>query len=118
MLLHFLRELRTRLTDTLPLIVGVPLCLVLVSALESCATVKKDYPPDFMICLGDGVGGADCDIPGAGEKVYLSPSMLKNFWITDQQGALKLTSWCYDMTDAEAMARMEVWMNALQGEQK
>jgi hypothetical protein len=69
------------------LIAGALLCLVLVSC-------RKDTPPQIIICQGDGVGGADCDIPGQ-PKEYWPPSKLKNSWITTQEDAAKFAAWCY-----------------------
>ena len=89
---------------------GGTLCLVLALLLSGCP--KKDPPPAIPICIGDGVGGADCDIPGKKEKEYWAPSELENAWITTQDGAARLLSWCYGtdspLIDSELEAMRQV----------
>lgn len=75
---------------------GALLCLALVSLLSSCKGTRKDQPPVLsVICLGDGFGGADCSMPD-GSKKYLSPSELKNYWMTTNADAQNLVQWCYN----------------------
>lgn len=66
--------------------------IVLAIALSSC---RADKPPSIILCIGDGFGGADCKTP-KGEYTYRSPSELENAWITTQEDAARLLSWCYD----------------------
>lgn len=118
--LHIPLGPQTRLKDLLPLIAGSLLLLGLVCILNGCATVKKDNPPEFPICMGDGVGGADCigrpdctPIPGHDGKTYCPPSKLNTAWITTQEGAQALTQWCYDIDKASAQERVQSWLEFL-----
>lgn len=61
---------------------------------------RSDPPPQIIICIGDGFGGADCSIPGQQQKEYWSPSKLENSWITTQDEMARFTAWCYK-TDLE-----------------
>ena len=56
---------------------------------------RSSTPPEIEICIGDGLGGADCDLPKVG-KVYRPPTMLKNYWMTNQEDMARYSSWCYD----------------------
>jgi hypothetical protein len=57
---------------------------------------RKDNPPVFsIICLGDGFGGADCSLAD-GSKKYLSPTELKDFWMTTNADMQNFSSWCYN----------------------
>lgn len=89
---------------------GVGLFLALAS-LNSC---RKDPPPQIPIGIGDGIGGADFDIPPgqdpnnpSGGKEYWKPSQLKNAWITTQDGMVLFSAWCYqtDVETAKAMLK-------------
>lgn len=71
---------------------GKKLCLALVLLLSSCRT---DQPPKLsLICIGDGLGGADC-VDGAGAKIYKTPSQLKGFWMTTEVDESNFSTWCY-----------------------
>jgi hypothetical protein len=50
-----------------------------------------------LICLGDGVGGADCSLPNGGQS-HLLPSQLKNFWMTTNADMQNFSAWCYQTT--------------------
>lgn len=81
---------------------GKTLCLVL-ALLTSC---RKDHPPEIMICIADGAGGMDCDIPGVG-KVYKAPSETENYWATSQEDFAKFAAWCYDTNVEKTEKNME-----------
>lgn len=55
---------------------------------------KKDPPPAIPVCIGDGVGGADCVDPGD-KVVYRTSQELRNWWITSPDGIAAFTDWCY-----------------------
>lgn len=69
---------------------GVRLLAVLAT-LSGCAA---SHPPMIPICIGDGYGGAYCDIPNVG-KEWWPPSRLNNMWMTTQEGMSKFAMWCY-----------------------
>ncbi len=69
--------------------------LALALSLSSC---RHDVPPQIILCIGDGLGGADCSIPGVPEREYWPPSKLNDAWITTQDDAAKLLAWCYHTT--------------------
>jgi len=48
-----------------------------------------------MVCIGDGVGGADCVLSNGARK-YLPPSKLMNYWMTSQSDFEKFSAWCYE----------------------
>lgn len=74
-------------------IVGTLLCLATVSC-------RTDSPPPTDICIGDGIGGADCTLKD-GSHSWLSPSQLDHAWIIPTQDQAKAyIAWCYD-TDAD-----------------
>lgn len=66
--------------------------LLTLAVLSSCRTSRP--PPISLICIGDGFGGGDC-VTDHGEKVYKSPTELKNFWMTPQDDEARFASWCY-----------------------
>jgi hypothetical protein len=71
------------------MLIAATMCLV--SLFAGC---KADAPPQILLCIGDGLGGADCRRPD-GTKEYRLPSELENAWITTQEDAARLLSWCY-----------------------
>lgn len=77
---------------------GVVLCLV--AALSS--SCRRDKPPEIILCIGDGLGGADCRIPGKPETVYWPPSELENAWITTQHEMARFAAWCYGVSEKTA----------------
>lgn len=79
---------------------GVLLCL-------SLASCRNDKPPQIIICIGDGAGGADCDIPGQEIKEYWPPSKLENAWITTQEDMAKFASWCYQAPIEKVKVEMD-----------
>lgn len=93
---------------------GALLLVALAFATFSAGCPKEEIPPQFdLICTGDGYGGSDC-VDGAGKRIHLLPTELKNFWMTNQQSAKRFMSWCYgtdekviesQMTSIEAKAR-------------
>jgi hypothetical protein len=52
-----------------------------------------------IICIGDGLGGADCSDP-QGNKTHKVPSDLDGYWMTTETDEANFASWCYatDMT--------------------
>ena len=68
------------------------LASLLVLSIIGCRTSN---PPKIEICIGDGVGGADC-IERDGSKLYRVPSQLLNYWMTNQIDETAFSSWCYD----------------------
>ena len=81
---------------------GLTLCLGLV-ALCSCRT---SHPPKIMICLGDGLGGAECKMRD-GSFEYWPPSKLKNAWISSQEDMAAFSAWCYDVKITRITKEME-----------
>lgn len=83
---------------------GRTLCLALVFlSLNSC---RKSHPPHIEVCLGDGVGGADC-VEADGTTRYRLPSELNNYWMTNQPDMQNFSSWCYDTNLKNAAMGME-----------
>lgn len=69
--------------------------LLMVGLLDGC---RSDPAPVLsIICLGDGFGGGDCSFPN-GDRKYLPPSELKNFWMTSQPDFYNFSAWCFDTT--------------------
>lgn len=75
---------------------------VLALALSSC---RDSVPPKMEICIGDGLGGADC-IGADGSRRYRLPSELKNYWMSNQPDMANFTSWCYATNSPENMNRI------------
>lgn len=81
---------------------------------------RSDKPPKIDICLGDGVGGADCTLregselrakcmyhnDANGEGWYCPPSALANTWITTQTDMESFSSFCYDVSKKTARKSM------------
>ena len=86
---------------------GAMLYLALV--LASC---RNSTPPPIDICIGDGFGGADCQLRAGSELIskctkndngyYCPPSALVNMWMTTQTDEAAFASWAYD-TSPEAI---------------
>jgi hypothetical protein len=83
---------------------------------------KADAPPKIALCQGDGLGGANCSLPpgtplreqcipdteaGRVDKFYCPPSALENSWITTQDDAARLLSWCYGGSIKKARVAVE-----------
>lgn len=68
--------------------------LLLAIGLVALSSCRKDTPPPVEICIGDGVGGADC-IEKDGSRRYRRPSELENYWMTNQEDQAAFASWCY-----------------------
>lgn len=98
------------LKDIKPLIYGVLLLSAAGLVLNACRTSKP--PVIALICLGDGLGGADCSA-STGEHVYLKPTDLKNWWMISQTDAANLLSWCYMTTPHVAQAGMQDMFNKI-----
>lgn len=81
---------------------GKQLLLVLALLLASC---RQSQPPAIEICLGDGVGGADC-IEADGSKLYRLPSQLNNYWMTNQPDMKNFASWCYSASSSQTSDAM------------
>ncbi len=80
------------------------MCLVVLAlALSGCRSSK---PPAIGICIGDGLGGADC-IGSDNSKFYMSPSDLKNFFMLSQSDEARFVSWCFDTTEAHVQPWLE-----------
>lgn len=80
-------------------------CTALLVLLPGC---RKDAPPQLsIICTLDGHGGGDC-VTGDGQKKYLSPSEMTNYWATSQADEANFTAWCYKTSVANAEAQMRV----------
>lgn len=73
---------------------GKKLCLALALALSGC---RSSQPPKIEICIGDGVGGANC-VESDGSNKYRLPSELQNYWMTNENDETNFASWCYDTT--------------------
>lgn len=75
--------------------------------LLSVPACRSSTPPPTDICIGDGVGGADCTLSD-GAHAYKKPSELKNAWlIPDQKQAQNFVSWCYDVSPETAKNGMD-----------
>lgn len=83
------------------LLVGLALAV-----LNSC---RNSQPPAIEICLGDGVGGADC-VEADGSKKYRVPSELKNYWLTNPPDMKNFSSWCYQASAQTTKSAMNVIM--------
>lgn len=83
---------------------GTMLCLSLASVLLS--SCRNSNPPPIDICIGDGFGGADCVLKD-NTKAYLSPSQLKNYWMTPEADEAAFSSWCYDASQSNVKAQMK-----------
>jgi len=83
-----------------PLKLGaLPLVLLVLLISSGC---RKDQPPALsIICLGDGVGGADCST-SEGKRVHKLPSELKNYWMTTNNDFQNFSAWCYQI-DAKSI---------------
>ena len=69
---------------------GKILFLVLALTASGCGSV----PPAIPMCLGDGMGGADC-IEFDGSLSRRNERELQNYWMTDAESMNALVSWCY-----------------------
>lgn len=76
--------------------------VVLALALASC---RESVPPKIEICIGDGVGGADC-VEADGTQKYRLPSQLLNYWMTNEPDEANFTTWCYDGSPPATQAAM------------
>lgn len=83
------------------------LALILLLFMVPITGCRKDQPPQIILCIGDGFGGALCDIPGETAKVFWPPSKLENAWITTQADANRLLSWCLRSTPEESQAILQ-----------
>jgi hypothetical protein len=77
----------------------IPLFLLLSSCRDSTPPVLS------IICIGDGVGGADC-VDSTGAQVHKDPSDLLNFWMTTEADEQNFTSWCYDESESKIQNAM------------
>lgn len=105
------------------LVNGRTLCLSLALAISAC---RSSTPPKIDVCLGDGVGGADCQLlPGSvlADKCeqlpngghYCPPSALLNAWITTNQDMAKFAAWCHEVdmeTTEAAMAKISTQLRS------
>jgi hypothetical protein len=97
-------------TGTKQLKLGKLLFLGLVF-LSSCRT---DPPPKLsIICIGDGLGGAEC-ADSFGNSVYRLPSQLKNFWMTTEADEANFASWCYEGTPNAAPSPSPAVLQAME----
>jgi hypothetical protein len=88
------------------------LCLALL--LASC---RNSTPPAISICIGDGFGGADCQLEPTSplaqcciqnpQGYYCPPTCLKNAWITSEAEEASFSSWCYDAPVPAVQAQMD-----------
>lgn len=82
--------------------------LFLALASANSLGCRKDQPPQLsIICTLDGRGGGDCVLPG-GQKIYKSPSEMKNFWATTQVDMSNFSAWCYDTSPENIEKAMSV----------
>lgn len=66
--------------------------LTLAVLISSCRTSQ---PPEIsIICLGDGLGGANCKDP-KGNVIHKLPSELENFWMTTPEDMAAFSAWCF-----------------------
>lgn len=88
--------------------------LMLGALLSSVLGCRSSTPPATDICIGDGLGGADCTL-STGEHAYKTPSELKDSWIIpDQKQATAFVSWCYDTSPRNVKPAMEKTKEAAQ----
>lgn len=71
---------------------GKRLLAVLALLLASCRTSQ---PPTLEVCILDGFGGGDC-VETDGSQLYRAPSLMKNYWSTNEGDMANFSSWCYD----------------------
>lgn len=71
--------------------------LLLVALALLPLSCRNSVPPKIEICIGDGVGGADCIEPD-GTKMFRLPSQLQNYWMTSEADEANFSSWCYEST--------------------
>lgn len=79
---------------------------VLLLGALGLASCKSSKPPVIEICIGDGVGGADC-VERDNTKVYHPPSELTNYWMTNQADMAAFSSWCYAASNADVVTAMK-----------
>lgn len=82
----------------------------------------------MSICLGDGVGGADCQLEPTSPLVqcciknekgyYCPPSCLKNVWMTSQSEEAAFAAWCYDASTEVIQKEMNKLQGAIQWQQQ
>lgn len=81
---------------------GITAVIVTFCVLNSCRTSQ---PPAMSVCLGDGFGGADCQLAATSPLAqcctqnsqgwYCPPTCLKDAWITSEAEESAFASWCY-----------------------
>ena len=87
---------------------------LLLSALGSLSSCRKEPPPQIIICIGDGAGGADCNLPN-GTTEYWPPTKLENAWITTQEDMAKFAAWCYGVKTEKAEKILEHMRLSIRG---
>src|SRR4051812_30775572 len=109
---HFRQELKLRMKDMQRLHSGKKLLACLGLLLNSCRT---STPPPMDICLGDGFGGADCQLRAGSEMIsrcsqnpkgyYCPPSALLNMWMTTETDEASFAKWAYDTNSSEPIQK-------------
>ncbi len=93
---------------------GVACLGVVLTIMAGC---RNDPPPTIsIVCLGNGFGGADCSLPN-GERKYLAPSELKNFWMTTQTDMKNFSSWCYQTNGKNVEQQMQNIITYIKGDE-
>jgi hypothetical protein len=77
------------------------LLFLAIALLSSC---REDSPPVIEICIGDGLGGADCILKD-GSKIWRSPTDLQNYWMTNQVDMGEFSAWCYQTDKIELVQK-------------
>ena len=85
--------------------------LLTVPGLLLLSSCRSSQPPKIEICIGDGVGGAEC-VEADGTQLYRTPSMLNNYWMTGQSDEANFASWCYESD----VATVQYHMNLIKGD--
>jgi hypothetical protein len=91
------------------------LLFLVLATLTSC---RSTNPPPVSVCIGDGFGGADCQLTptsplvalcqkNADGSFFCPPTALVNTWTTSQAEMAAFSSWCFDVPVSVTSASME-----------
>lgn len=99
--------------------------LLLAVGFLSLFGCRSSTPPKIDICIGDGMGGADCSLKKGSmmrEKCsaltnggfYCPPSVLLNMWMTTQPDMEAWSSWCFDTSILNTQSGMRALKTRIQ----
>lgn len=75
-----------------------------------------DTPPPMPVCIGDGLGGADC-VASDGKSFYCDSKCLKSWWMTDSDSMAAFTAWCYGAPVDKVKVELQVIEKMTKGEE-